>query len=204
MQSAIKFGTSCMSPCFLKSTLILNHSLMPSDKHNSRTAWAADLISSLITVTSSRDVHAFSPVAAATVHASWCSTFVPLCALILSSQPHIAYETNSTLRCYGFEIWGALFVSKISIFSVNSWMHRRNNFHAILCFYILLFNAPIKVLLHLPPCRQGDGLGGDLTKCQVSMPPLWGKIVTPLNFLYFLVFYCKPFLSIHLRGRSLV
>jgi len=34
----------------------LTYLLMPSDKHNSRTAWARDLISSLINVASSRDV----------------------------------------------------------------------------------------------------------------------------------------------------
>ena len=48
---------------------------MPSDKHNSRTARARDLISSLINIASFRVV----PIAC---------IIEPLCAPILSSQPH--------------------------------------------------------------------------------------------------------------------
>jgi len=121
---------------------------MPSDKHNSRTSRARDLISLLINVTSSQDpICAFSPTVAATVLASWCY----LCTPILSSQLHkvtiysrhviarhkdcrgtsytipclLCYEMRLTLlklRCYGrllrIEIWGVCFTSVFSVFSV--------------------------------------------------------------------------------------
>ena len=59
---------------------------MPSDKHKSRMVRARDLISSLINVTSSRDVpfHHRSSYSVSLHHGA---TFEPLCAPILSSQP---------------------------------------------------------------------------------------------------------------------
>jgi len=51
---------------------------MPSDKHNSRTARARDLISSLINVDSSRDVHFHQPQQLHAVLGSWCYLCTPL------------------------------------------------------------------------------------------------------------------------------
>jgi len=58
---------------------------MPSDKHNSRTARARDLISSLINVASSWDVPFPQPQQLQCLHHG--ATFVPLWSPILSSQP---------------------------------------------------------------------------------------------------------------------
>jgi len=58
---------------------------MPSDKHNSRTARARDLISSLINVASSRDVPFHQLQQLHCLHHG--GTFVPLWSPILSSQP---------------------------------------------------------------------------------------------------------------------
>jgi len=58
---------------------------MPSDKHNSRTARARDLIPSLINVASSRDVHFHQPQQPQWLHNG--ATFVPLWSPILSSLP---------------------------------------------------------------------------------------------------------------------
>jgi len=63
---------------------------IPSVKHNSRTARAADLASSVINVISSRDVYFRQPQ-----QLQWLfhgATFVPLCALIVSSQPGLGYD----------------------------------------------------------------------------------------------------------------
>ena len=57
---------------------------MPSDKHNSRMAWARDLISSLISVTLSQDVHFHQPQELQCLHHG--ATFVLLWSPILSSQ----------------------------------------------------------------------------------------------------------------------
>jgi len=57
---------------------------MPSDKHNSRTARARDLISSLINVALSRDVPFHQPQQLQCLHHG--ATFVPLWSPILSSQ----------------------------------------------------------------------------------------------------------------------
>jgi len=59
--------------------------LMPSDKHNTRTARARDLISSLIDITLSQDVPFYQLQQLQCLHHG--ATFVPLCAPILSSQP---------------------------------------------------------------------------------------------------------------------
>jgi len=58
---------------------------MPSDKHNSRTARARDLISLLINVTSSQDVPFHQLQQLQYLHHG--ATFVPLWSPILSSQP---------------------------------------------------------------------------------------------------------------------
>ena len=58
---------------------------MPSDKHNSRTARARDLISSLINITLSRDVPFHQPQQLQCLHHG--ATFVLLWSPILSSQP---------------------------------------------------------------------------------------------------------------------
>jgi len=58
---------------------------MPSDKHNSRTARARDLISSLINITSSRDVPFHQPQLLQCLHHG--VTLVHLWSPILSSQP---------------------------------------------------------------------------------------------------------------------
>ena len=59
---------------------------MPSDKHNSRTARAKDLISSLINVALSWDVPFHQPQQLQCLHHG--TTFVPLWSPILSSQLH--------------------------------------------------------------------------------------------------------------------
>jgi len=77
---------------------------MPSGKHNSRTARARDLISSLINVPLSRDVPFHQLQQLQCLHHG--STFVPLCGPILSSQPHIgdvlwlAYNSFSARHQY--------------------------------------------------------------------------------------------------------
>ena len=58
---------------------------MPSDKHNSRTARARDLISTLIKVVSSRDVPFHQPQQLQFLHHG--ATYVLLWSPILSSQP---------------------------------------------------------------------------------------------------------------------
>jgi len=58
---------------------------MPSDKHNSRTARARDLISSLINVALSWDVPFHQPQQLQCLHHG--ATFVPFWSPILSSQP---------------------------------------------------------------------------------------------------------------------
>ena len=58
---------------------------MPSDKHNSRTARARDLISSLINVALSQDVPFHQPQQLQCLHHG--ATFVPFWCPILSSQP---------------------------------------------------------------------------------------------------------------------
>ena len=58
---------------------------MPSDKNNSRTSRARDLISSLINVASSRDVPFHQPQQLQGLHHG--ATFVPLGSPILSPQP---------------------------------------------------------------------------------------------------------------------
>ena len=58
---------------------------MPSDKHNSRTAGARDLISSLINVVSSRDVPFHQPQLLQCLHQG--VTFVPFDLPFFSSQP---------------------------------------------------------------------------------------------------------------------
>jgi len=78
---------------------------MPSDKHNSRTARARDLISSLINVASFRDVsfHQLQPLQCLHHCATFephCATFEPLFAPILSSQPHKGDDLR--LACNGF------------------------------------------------------------------------------------------------------
>ena len=66
---------------------LLTYLLMPSDKHNLRTARAKDLISSLINVALSRDVpfHQLQQQQLQCLHHG--ATFVPLWSLILSLQP---------------------------------------------------------------------------------------------------------------------
>jgi len=71
---------------YLFTLLYLLTLLMPSDKYNSRTARARDLISSLINITSSRDVPFHQPQQLQCLYHG--ATFVPLCAFILSSQLH--------------------------------------------------------------------------------------------------------------------
>ena len=66
-------------------TYLLTCLLMPSDKHNLRTAKARDLISSLINVASSRDVPFHQSQQLQCQHQG--ATFVPLWSPILSSQP---------------------------------------------------------------------------------------------------------------------
>jgi len=66
------------------STDLLTY-LMPSDKHNSRTAWAKDLISSLINVALSWDVPFYQPQELQCLYHG--ATFEPLWSPILSSQP---------------------------------------------------------------------------------------------------------------------
>ena len=60
---------------------------MPSGKHNLSTARATDLISSLISVTSSQDEPFHQPQQLQCLHHG--ATFVPLCAPILFFQPCI-------------------------------------------------------------------------------------------------------------------
>ena len=106
--------------------------LMPSGKHNLRTARATDLISSLINVTSSRDVPFHQLQQLQSLHHG--ATFAPLWSPIFSSPPHkvticgrhimasvwdikvaeallilwlLCYETSLTLlilRRYGFHV----------------------------------------------------------------------------------------------------
>ena len=59
---------------------------MPSDKHNSRTAGARDLISSLINVALSWDVPFHQPQLLQCLHQG--ATFVPFDLPFFSSQPH--------------------------------------------------------------------------------------------------------------------
>jgi len=60
---------------------------MPSDKHNLRTAWATNMIFSLINITSSQDVSFHQPQQLQCLHHD--ATFVPLYAPILSSQTRV-------------------------------------------------------------------------------------------------------------------
>ena len=63
----------------------LTHLLIPSDKHNSRTPRARDLISSLTNIASSQDVPFHQLQQLQCLHHG--ATFVPLWSPILSSQP---------------------------------------------------------------------------------------------------------------------
>jgi len=58
------------------STDLLTNLLMPSDKHNSRTAWARDLFSSVINVALSQDVPFHQLQLLQCLHHG--ATFVPL------------------------------------------------------------------------------------------------------------------------------
>jgi len=83
------------------STDWLTYLLMPSDKHNSRTARATDLISSLINAASSRDVPFHQPQELQCLHHG--TAFVPS-----HTMPCLlCYEASSALlklRCYGFHV----------------------------------------------------------------------------------------------------
>ena len=85
------FGEGRACTYLFTDLLILTHSLtfllMPSDKHNSKTPKAKDLISSLINTASSQDVFFYQPQQLQCLHHG--ATFEPLCAPILSSQPRI-------------------------------------------------------------------------------------------------------------------
>jgi len=59
---------------------------MPSDKHNFRMARATDLISSVINFTSSPDVPFHQLLQQLQCLHHGATTFVPLCAAIISSQ----------------------------------------------------------------------------------------------------------------------
>ena len=61
---------------------------MPLDKHNSRTAWATDLISSLINVASSQDVPFHQPQELQCLHHGATYLCIPLYP-VLSSESHI-------------------------------------------------------------------------------------------------------------------
>ena len=138
---------------------------MPSDKHNSRTARARDLISSLINVASSWDVPFHQPKLLQCLHQG--ATFVPLWSPTLSSQPRkvmicgrhvmasvitdcwgtphtmpclLCYETSSTLlksRYYGFHIsrYGCVFHKLILRIFCNGWVDCRDTFYVVLCLY---------------------------------------------------------------------
>ena len=130
---------------------------MPSDKHNSRTARARDLISSLINVASSRDVPFHQPQLLQCLHQG--ATFdLPF----FSSQPRkmtiygrhemasvqdikidealfmlcLAYYASplQKLRRYGFH-YGACVSRVCSPYFHNGWMDCRDAFHAVLCLY---------------------------------------------------------------------
>ena len=64
-------------------TYLLTYLLMPSEKHNSRTAWARDLISSLINVASSQDVPFHQPQLLQLQCLHHGATFEPFCAPII-------------------------------------------------------------------------------------------------------------------------
>jgi len=67
---------------------------MPSDKHNLRTARARDLISSLISITSSGDVPFHQPQLLQCLHHG--AAFEPHCVPILSLQPRIGDNLQLT------------------------------------------------------------------------------------------------------------
>jgi len=69
---------------------------MPSDKHNSRTTRATDFISSLINITSSRDVPFHQLQQLQCLHHG--ATFVPLCATVLSSPSIFGRHVMVSLR----------------------------------------------------------------------------------------------------------
>jgi len=126
------------------STDWLTYLLMPSDNHNSRTARARDFISSLINVTSSRNVPFHQLQQLQCLHHG--ATFVPLWSPTLPSQPRkvticgkhimasvqdiqiaealltlcLAYYVSEieALWLSRIEIWGAHFMSIFSVFSI--------------------------------------------------------------------------------------
>ena len=80
--------------------LLISCLLMPSDNHNSRTARAVDLISSLSNVALSQDVTSHQPQQLQCLHHG--ATFVPLCSPIFSSQPQIEDDLQWVHICNGF------------------------------------------------------------------------------------------------------
>ena len=137
---------------------------MPSDKHNSRTAWARDLISSLINVASSRDVPFHQPQQLQCLHHG--ATFVPLWSPILSLQlckvticgsliMASVWDINITesllILCLAYYVmkrvqhWGIMafmyrdmghaFHEHILHIFRNGWMDSKDTFHAVLCLY---------------------------------------------------------------------
>ena len=137
----------------------LTYLLTPSDKHNSRTAWARDLISSLINVASSWDLSFHQPQQLQCLHHG--TTFIPLWSPILSSQSRkvticgrhlmasvrgiqlaccVMSSTLRKLKHYGSHVskYGA-HVSQVHILSIFSlmarWIAEICTFYVVLCLY---------------------------------------------------------------------
>jgi len=133
---------------------------MPSDKHNSRTARARDLISSLINVASSRDVPFHQPQLLQCLHQG--ATFVHLWSSIfffttaygiheIASVRHIKIDEALLVLCLAYYAmkwvchcrnWDAMAFTYRDMGHTfheyihrNGWMDCRDAFHAALCLY---------------------------------------------------------------------
>ena len=121
---------------------------MPSDKRNSRTARARDLISSLINIASSRDVPFHQPQQLQCLHHG--AAFVPLWSPILSSQPCKVTICGRHVMAsvHDIQIAGALFTLCLTYY-VMKWVRHCWNWGVMAFTYRDMGHAFNEYILHI-------------------------------------------------------
>ena len=112
--------------------------LMPSDKHNLRTARATDLISLLINVASSWDMPFHQPQQLQCLHHG--ATLAPICAPILSSNLQLKYiQVTIYSRCVMISVRDIktelIAAALLTLFFVIKWVRHSWNWDAMAFTY---------------------------------------------------------------------
>ena len=115
-------------------TYLLTYSQMPSDKHNSRTTQAIDLISSLINIALSRDVPFHQLQQLQCLHHG--ATYIPLCApIFLHNHIYVTICSRPIMASvWGIRIAEALFI----LFLVYNVMKRVTEAESFILFLLCM------------------------------------------------------------------